>query len=84
MMSFNEQTNKKIQQALINKGVEKPCPSCGNNGFMILGGYFRKDLQQSLTSIQMGGENVPTIATGCVNCGHISEYAARIILPEEF
>jgi hypothetical protein len=76
-MSTKFDDNKeKIIGELKKRILNLECPFCKEKEFGLGGGYFAHDLQQDLTSRQMGGVNIPTVPLICKNCGYIAEFAA--------
>ncbi|KON91178.1 hypothetical protein AF331_01150 [Rossellomorea marisflavi] len=82
-MSFSQEKKEQIVAGLNHKGANKPCERCGNESFELLDGYFRQDVQNDLHNVNLGGPNVPTIATACSNCGNLSFFAVGAILPAD-
>ncbi|MGD9581599.1 MAG: hypothetical protein AB7V50_09520 [Vampirovibrionia bacterium] len=73
---MNESIKREIGQALNAKGVNKPCPLCGNSGFTLLDGFINNTIQDNLSSgLVIGGPSVPTIVLVCNNCGFLSQHA---------
>ncbi len=63
-----------IVRALIAKGVNKPCPRCGNDKFTVVGDGLVQ-LQEDPTVFAVGGPAVPTVIVACDNCGYVSQHA---------
>jgi hypothetical protein len=80
---FDQQKKQQIASALERKGVNRPCERCGSQNFSILDGYFRQDVQDDLTNVNLGGPSVPTVSLVCENCGNLSFFAVRALLPNE-
>ena len=55
------------------------CPCCKHNNFQILDGYTRRDLNENLDTIQIGGNNVPSISIICTNCGYIMDFSIGVL-----
>ena len=72
---MNKLEKDEIIQKLIEKGVNKPCPRCGNDAFTLIDGYFNQTIQDSVSGHVVGGASVPSIVTACTNCGFLSQYA---------
>ncbi|MFT7830058.1 hypothetical protein [Priestia megaterium] len=81
---FGEEKRTQIGRTLQEKGVNGPCEKCGHNQFTVLDGYFTYTPQYDLTSVNVGGPNIPTVGVACENCGHISLFAAKRIVPQDF
>ncbi len=79
MDETNFQENKEsIIQKVKKKAINLQCPVCSNQNMMIADGYFAHDIQNSLKSRTLGGQNVPVIPIICSNCGLIREFAAGV------
>ena len=52
------------------------CPMCSHTDFILTGGFFTHDLQQNLTTRQIGGVSVPVVPLVCKNCSFLLEYSA--------
>jgi uncharacterized protein YuzB (UPF0349 family) len=72
---MNKLEKDEIIQKLIERGVDKPCPRCGNDAFTLIDGYFNQTIQDSVSGFVVGGASVPSIVTACTNCGFLSQYA---------
>lgn len=72
-----------IIAALEAAGVRLPCPRCGNSNFS-LEGYVSLTVQSDPNTINLGGPAIPSVATVCSRCGHVSLHAlgALGLLPE--
>lgn len=79
-----EQKNQ-IINALKLKGVKYVCPMCGNQNFILAGGYFGNILQIDLKIFSLGGSGIPTVPIVCSNCGFVSQHALGVLglLPKE-
>jgi len=75
MEELTEERKQKIIQALKERGVDRPCPRCGNANFTLVDGYFNQVLQTDLAQITLAGPTVPSIAVVCTRCGFISQHA---------
>ena len=76
---------EEIIEQLIRKGVDRPCPRCGNKASTLIDGYFNQTVQDDASSFVVGGASIPTIVTACTNCGFLSQYAlgALGLLPHQ-
>jgi len=76
---------EEIIEHLIRKGVDRPCPRCGNKSATLIDGYFNQTVQDDASSFVVGGASIPTIVTACTNCGFLSQYAlgALGLLPHQ-
>jgi hypothetical protein len=70
-----------IQKRIIERlnGKNLICPMCQNNKFELLNGYLFETLQDSYTSVILGGSGVPTVGIYCLNCGFISQHAIGVL-----
>lgn len=75
--AFTQEAKERIVKALTDRGVNAPCPRCGNNTFFLLDGYFRYPLEQRLggATLHIGGPAVPAVVTGCERCGFLASHA---------
>lgn len=74
-------SNDDIVNALKLKGVVKPCPRCGNEGFILLDGLTLHSMQDETGTFVLGGRTVPAILTACQNCGYLSQHALLTLFP---
>lgn len=63
-----------IIQALNGKGVNKPCPRCGNPRFNVIA-ETSIPINDDPTVIRVGGPVVPTVIVACANCGFVTQHA---------
>ncbi|WP_027956333.1 hypothetical protein [Halobacillus kuroshimensis] len=79
-----EDKKEKYITALKEKGVTKPYQRCGNNGFELLNGYFRKTVQKDInTSNIIDTEGyVATVGVMCTNCGNLNTHLAEHLVKE--
>lgn len=73
-MLTNEQ-KEKIKEELLKKVPVLTCPMCQHKGFAMVEGYFLNTIQVDLTSVNLGGQAIPTIGIICNNCGFVSQHA---------
>ena len=64
-----------IIRVLNERGVNHPCPRCGNTSFTLIDGYFNEMIQPNASTLNIGGPSVPSIITACNNCGYLSQHA---------
>lgn len=85
MSELSQEQKQKIIKALEEHEARLPCPRCGNQSFMLLGGYFNQTIQTELSSIALGGPSVPSVVTACKRCGFLSQHALGVLglLPRE-
>ena len=74
-----ESQKKEITDSLEARGVNRPCPRCGNTSFVVLDGYFNDTLQDDLKNMKIGGPSVPSIGVACKNCGFITQHALGVL-----
>lgn len=82
MQNIPEEMKKKVTDAIKERKL-KPCPMCGNKKFQILDGYFNPIIQPNFAEIYMVGDSIPSIVLICRNCGFISQYSLKVLLPEK-
>ena len=76
MAELTQEQQKKIVDALEQRGAKLPCPRCGNGNFALVGGYFNQNLQTELTGgLILGGPSVPSAVVACTRCGFLSQHA---------
>lgn len=64
-----------IVRALTEKGVNRPCPRCGQAKFSVVGETLIP-IQEDPSVFSIGGPSVPTVIVACDNCGYITQHAA--------
>lgn len=84
-MPMSEEQQRSIIDALKVRGVNRPCPRCGNVSFTLVDGYLNQIVQQNIGGIVIGGPTVPSVITTCNKCGFLSQHAlgALGLLPKE-
>jgi len=82
---LTEEQKRRIIQQLVDRGVNSPCPRCGNRDFTVLDGYFSQSLQTHPVGLVIGGTSVPSAVTACTRCGFLALHAlgALGLLPPE-
>jgi hypothetical protein len=67
---------EEIIRVLKAKGVEKPCPRCGNEKFEIIG-ETGVQLQEDPKPLKwtIMGPVVPVILIACTKCGYLTQHA---------
>ncbi len=75
MPEIPDEQAEKIIRALEERGVRRPCPRCGNTDFSLAGGYFTNVLTDDISTVQLSGQVIPTIAVICSRCGFFSQHA---------
>ncbi len=84
---FSKEKKEHIIKLLTERFQKRPlfCPMCGHPHFTIADAYLRNDLQADLTSVNLGGPSIPTVAVICNNCGFISQHAIGVLglMPKE-
>ena len=67
-----------LVKALTDKGVNKPCPRCGNSKFNIVG-ETNISLQENPNVFSVGGPSIPTVIVACDHCGYITQHATVLL-----
>lgn len=63
-----------IIEALTAKGVNRPCPRCGEPRFEIVGEAV-VPLNDKPGTVVVGGPAIPVILVACSNCGYLTQHA---------
>ena len=63
-----------VVAVLTAKGVNRPCPRCGNAKFSVIG-ETSITLQDDPSVHSIGGPSVPAVIVACDNCGYITQHA---------
>lgn len=71
---MDEERNKQIAAALTKKGVNLPCPRCGNDSFSVAG-ESRITIQEDPNTFQIGGKSIPVVLIACSRCGYVAQHA---------
>ena len=71
---MNNEKKEKIVRALKDKGVNLPCPRCGDLNFEVVGQTVFS-LNDSPCDIVLGGPAVPAALVVCSNCGFVTFHA---------
>lgn len=76
-MDEAEARGKEIIDALNQKGVNRPCPRCGNNSFSTAGETLLslQDLSKQPAAFVIGGQSIPAAIVICDRCGYITQHA---------
>jgi len=64
---------KKIAEALNERGANLPCPRCGSTDFSVFEDYGSHLLTHDLRSLT--GKSIPTAVIICLKCGYVCEHA---------
>jgi len=75
MEIITQEEKDKIVEALKERGVNLPCPRCGNKSFSVVDGYTGLSLVKRDAKTLFGAQYVPTAIVGCSNCGFICQHA---------
>ena len=70
---------EEIIEQLLKKGVDRPCPRCGNDAITLVDGFFNQTVQDDASDFVIGGASIPTIVTACTNCGFLSQHALGVL-----
>ncbi|MCM3241316.1 hypothetical protein M3598_01040 [Cytobacillus oceanisediminis] len=81
---MSQDKKNQINDALQTKGALRPCERCGSGNFSLLDDFVRFDLQSDLQSVSLGGPAVPAVSIACNNCGNLTFFAVKSLLPNEF
>jgi predicted RNA-binding Zn-ribbon protein involved in translation (DUF1610 family) len=74
--NLTEEQKATIIRKLQEKGVNMPCPRCGNPTFSLVEGYFVQPIQNDLRGgLVIGGPAIPSVIVICNKCGFISQHA---------
>ena len=65
----------KLINKLKSKGVDKPCPMCGHENFLIENGLIVNILQDNLSSLHLYGPGLVSIFITCENCGYVAQFS---------
>jgi len=76
--SMDEKRREEISQALSAKGVDRPCPRCGNLQFDVVS-EFSIILEEGRSEYSMGGRSIPTVIVACDKCGYVVQHALRAL-----
>ena len=79
MTQLSEEQKRQIANELEKRGATLPCPRCGNRSFILLDGYFIQPVSTEIGALVLGGPTVPTVVTGCTNCGYLSQHALGVL-----
>lgn len=63
-----------VIKALTEKGVNRPCPRCGNNNFEVVGEAI-VPINDNPTAIVIGGPAIPVVLVACSRCGYLTHHA---------
>lgn len=75
MTDFSKTDQDLIVKTLTDRGAIRPCPRCGRPDFSLAPGLFSHPLQYKVSSLNLGGQNIPVAVVVCNNCGYLSEHA---------
>jgi len=79
METISSEEKQRIIAILSKKGANNPCPRCNQNNFTLLDGYFNQTIQQTISSVVLGGPSVPSAIIVCNNCGYMSQHALGVL-----
>jgi ribosomal protein S27AE len=73
---MDKQRQEEIIRVLQAKGVDKPCPRCGNEKFELIG-ESGLQLQENPNPLmwEIMGPVVPVILISCSRCGFLTQHA---------
>ena len=70
----DQERSNRIIQALNSKGVNKPCPRCGNLHFNVVA-ETSIPVNSNPAIISADTTVVPTVIVACTNCGFVTQHA---------
>lgn len=76
---MDQKAKDEILITLSSKGVNHPCPRCGNGVFTLVDGYFNEMIQPNANTLNIGGHTIPTVLTVCNRCGYLSQHALGVL-----
>lgn len=74
---MTNEDRKKITDAILAKGGNRPCARCGNQQFT-LEGYFSSPViedKHTVGALRAGGPVIPSVASICSRCGAMTFHA---------
>ena len=71
---MDQKRSKEISRALSAKGVDRPCPRCGNVQLDVVA-EFSIVLEEGGSVYSMGVRSIPTVIVACDKCGYIVQHA---------
>lgn len=77
---LSEAEQRRIIDAVKEKGVRLPCPRCGHSAFSVLDGVTMPALQSPrVTGFILGGATVPCAVVACNQCGYLSFHSLGVL-----
>ncbi|EMV9318616.1 hypothetical protein AADU72_004187 [Vibrio vulnificus] len=73
-MDLKKISHDKIIAALEERGATQPCARCGKQQFDVIS-TANISLQQSASTMVVGGPSIPSVYVGCRNCGSLAIHA---------
>jgi uncharacterized protein (DUF983 family) len=76
MAIFSEEERQRISAALNSRGINRPCPACGQWDISLVDGYVTHRVYSSadLDADTADAGAVPCIALTCTHCGYLSHH----------
>lgn len=71
---MDQQRRDQLVTALQAKGVNRPCPRCGNSRFELVGESVIA-INETPGAIVVGGPAVPVVLVACAMCGYVTQHA---------
>lgn len=68
---MNKVSAQKLRQYFREKGIDRPCESCGHNQWLLLTNFATLVLQDSEA---VGISSYPVVVIECQNCGQLRFY----------
>ena len=63
-----------VIKALTEKGVNQPCPRCGNSNFEVVGESV-VPINDKPGMLVIGGPAIPVVLVACNRCGYLTQHA---------
>ena len=84
MIKDRKMIDKEQKQKILNELNQRlqglTCPICQNQNFAMIDGYFYNYPQgNDFSSLNLGGQNIPTIAIVCNKCGFVSQHVLGVL-----
>jgi hypothetical protein len=79
MTIFGDEERQRISAALNSRGINRPCPACGQWNIAIVDGYVKHPAysRNNLDAAATGDAFIPCVAIECKHCGFLSHHTLR-------
>jgi hypothetical protein len=76
MAIFTDEERQRISEALNSRGINRPCPACGQWNVGIVDGYVTHDLYRSTTLDATNTRDgcIRCVAIECKHCGYLTSH----------